>query len=253
MNPEIFILGDSHSLTLSRGKEAWEAEGRTAPIKDWAIRYVDNGNVVDLLAIEMKDGKKILHPLLDRTLISLKILNEWSRKNLVADRPHELALLFGYVQMHRICFNPRWAELSILGSSVTSPKGAIPLELIYETIVEQFSAYALAVRMLKEMGYNVSLISGPPPVDDISFVNQKLPNFKTIMESESRALCFTALTRAIAGIADANAIPFRNFAPLVSDERGFLKREFWGDGIHANATYGKIVLEELARRTAVAA
>ncbi|HSZ73674.1 MAG TPA: hypothetical protein VK779_02560 [Rhizomicrobium sp.] len=244
IEPKVFIFGDSHSTALAKGKEKACTEDSACAFCDWKVVYVDNGNVVDHLGIELKDGQALLNPILDRLLAeNLKIIDRYSRRNMLAGQAHELVLLFGYVEMHRMCFNPRWAKRAILGVETEPSGAALPPEMIYELLRHRLKSYGRGVSLLKDLGFKVSLLAGPPPVPDVEFIRDKLPKFKAIMKTRSRLAFFEALNKAMDSIARDTGVPLRNYMDTTTDADGYLLQEYWGDGIHGNAAYGKKILE----------
>jgi hypothetical protein len=246
--PEIFILGDSHLATLNNGRRALIERDPSTAFKAWSIYFVDRGGVVDNLVLELKDGRTMLNPLLERHLgANMKVIDRDTGRPLMHNRPHEIILLFGYVEMHRICFHPRWAKYKILGRSSAPLKPALSVEFVRDVLLDRFSSYALLMDQLLNYGLNISLLAGPPPVWDENFINERIPAFKHFMDPESRLAIYDSINEVLKHIAANHKIAFRNFSRDFVDNRGYLREEYWEDGVHANVAYGVELLHCLDR------
>lgn len=267
MARKVIFLTDSHMGALNLGLRQLDAESSGHRFKsDIYFIMPDVGNLSREFMLELVDGRRILNPVLVKEFsrpwappgVSVpSLLNRWTDKSPLAGTDHKVFFLWGFAEMHTFAFEREWQNYGILGeydsvSGVTAgAKGEIgrkyylPSGMIEDRLREMVGPVLDVVMYLAERGVDVATLAGPPPDPDNDAIKLNFPAF-TPAEPGTRLLIYRMLLNIFTAHAKANRYTFFEAPPQVVDSRGFRRPEYRGDGVHANAEYGRVFLESLA-------
>jgi hypothetical protein len=147
----------------------------------------------------------------------------------------------------------RNAEESIGPDSTFVPVGVVraSLKMHFKILAEAFSV------VCNESKVPVLCVPGPPPYRDGTEIVQRMSAKRNVTGDKVPQPMHSAVRLKVWKLAnevlheELSSLPLR-FVSVPSecvDEEGFLRPQFYGDGFHANAAYGALMLAQVAIAT----
>lgn len=129
----------------------------------------------------------------------------------------------------------------------------VPFDIIDENFSRQTRDLEAFLKYLGGMGYRqVVHVDAPPPIESEDFIINDLSekgDFNLNADRLSPALLRKKLWLAqrthIKGICDRQGVTYIGAPESAITQKGFLKREYWKDAVHANEHYSAKLLEAL--------
>ncbi len=251
MGDLVHILGDSHANPLRNALQSGPLAS-TACCSKVRVTYVDWGRLANTFVLHLSDGTTVLNPIIEKALDASGVYSRFTKSYFpdVAD----IALLFGYADSHIFGMREDFGGYSFECPMVSPGNPGIQKRdyflhpnILRELFLARLADYFDGVKMLRDRGVRISVLSGPPPHRDEEFIMSKLP-LPRINTPSVRKSIFYALDGAVRANANQLGICYLDGVTSFCDEDGFLKREYYGDGVHANLHYGQEVLRAVARR-----
>lgn len=113
----------------------------------------------------------------------------------------------------------------------------------------------LLLKQLPNLGFpNIIHVNAPPPIESESFILEDLKATGAVDAGEKQTRVTPALIRLklweaqakmVEDICRAHGVHCIQPPPETRDEKGFLKRDFWKDSVHANEDYSALILEQI--------
>lgn len=237
VEPLFSVVGDSHVSPLRKAI----ATGLIDADRQ-SVHYSTDGTVIDSFVMRSLSDEPVLNPLVTR---SLRIAGYLSPSGSATGLEKPLWLLFGTGESHRIGLSRDFDIHRMFGIADNESGGSMHPDLLWHLIQARLKPLGDGLELLVRLGLRPRLLFGPPPHRDVaSIIGAKYPNRPHLPTSEFRLEVYTQLEKSCAAIATEAGVEFDSLAVGKASD-GFLEREFESDGVHANASYGQRILEEL--------
>jgi hypothetical protein len=252
MPERVFVLGDSHVTALVHAIDRYGLKTPGGDSKFSAV-YVESGFLSRTFVLKLSNGQTILNPILLKVMADCGLYDRFGLQFLPAVA--DLVIGFGYAESHDFGFGGNFEGYrfaSALDASASDLRGEasdylLPDEILCELLRPRVEPLFDGLRLLQAGGFNLSLMSGPPPHRDNNFILSCHPCGHINSPAVRRAI-FYALHRVVRASAIRLNIEFIDGAKGFSDEDGFLKAEYECDGVHGNPPYGRDMLMAMAQR-----
>lgn len=242
MKSDFFIFGDSHASIL---KKSWLEHYKTLPqavqnrVK---IFRVDGGDIVYTITLDINDGTVIANPILQKSMKEIGLYNPYTNQYAIKDK--NIGLMFGFGEIHVLGFHPGWQGFGIYDTtSGQESSTCVSQHLLVEMLKLRYRRLFSLMKMLMAAGANVFLVAGPPPHKSNEFINEMQKKKLAWIPAPSIRLCLFKAMQTVAGDwAMEIGCGVLDFTDDFVDEDGYLSEEFYGDGVHANLSYGREIL-----------
>jgi hypothetical protein len=247
---KILILGDSHTQSLTNALKRWPL-GTGFGGKKLRATFVYSGRIATNFVLRLRDGKTVLNPIMEKALFEHHLYS--AHNECYFPEAADLILLFGYGNPYVFGLMRDIVGYSFDSSAPvneTSVPGTrdyfVHPEMLRELFQSGLSVYLEGVELLKNCGLNVSLLAGPPPHRDNDYIRAR-QSWPYVNAPFVRKSIFYAVDGIIREGAARIGVPYLDAVSPFCDEDGFLRKEYYGDGIHANLVYAREVLLGLPR------
>ncbi|OOG37413.1 hypothetical protein [Rhodanobacter sp. C05] len=128
---------------------------------------------------------------------------------------------------------------------------ALVVRRVLESMMAEYLALMLQIRRL--CSGPMFHIESPPPYADAVRMHADVPwgmypgMCQEISPAPFRYKLWRLHSQIVGEWCDGAAVAFVTSPPASIDEAGFMREPYYGDGAHANAAYGELVLEQMRR------
>lgn len=237
---KVIIFGDSHVGPIFHVKSFKPELFNQYLDEHTKVCWIDNGMIS--YSFVLRVGTPPSDEINPIVLMNFESHGIYSRYTKQWSNEANLVFLTGFAESHILGF--RWEWQGYKFSEDPSASDAfrwIPNAMIRETIEARLKPYFTGLTMIREAGFPVLQVAGPPPHRDVAKAVGALP-------FTLAPLARRALYRMIVDVFEEKArqIGFDFMrADFLADEEGFLSSDFEGDGVHTNEEGGKAILSQL--------
>lgn len=249
MAERIYILGDSHAKPLANAIKQWPLFGPDGAAR-FRATFVDSGLLTASFVLPLLDGRVVLNPIVEKALDDYELYSRF--RHCYFPDVADLVFLFGYADSHIFGINLEIEGYCFDSAALherpapSEPNYFIHSDILRELFRTRLATFFQGVELLRNSGLNVSVLAGPPPHRDNDYI-QPIYSWPHVNAPSVRKAIFYAIDGAVRESASRLGIPYLDAVSAFCDEDGFLRKEYYGDGVHANSVYGRDVLSLLAR------
>lgn len=128
----------------------------------------------------------------------------------------------------------------------------VPVEAVREVLAEETAPYLKLMRHLRALaGERMVQIEPPPPCPDNSTIAPHVPwsLFPDMLQEVAppwlRYKTWRLHSQLVSEWCARERIAFHACPAAAADDRGFLRQDYFQDGVHANSHYGMLLLEQM--------
>jgi hypothetical protein len=250
---KLMIVGDSHvtSLINARHDVLHDKSSTNKHVLDISVFGSDSGLIAREFTLDIKGKGIVLNPIIKKVFHEIvNIYNRYSDKRTI-DGNHELILIFGFSEVHVIGLHFIWNHYTINGIfpiSRDDKRYRLFPKMVKESLDELLSPFWAGLRILKDMGYKLTILASPPPTYEDYVISTHFPHHKLLPEPGIRKFIFESMSDIIGSKCQDIGISYLNYSHMFSNHDGFLQNKFVYDGIHANSAYGLEILKIIHKR-----
>src|SRR5271157_1096425 len=175
MPERIFVLGDSHVAPLVYAIDHYGLKALDGGSRFRAV-YVESGFLSRTFVLTLRDGRTILNPILLKVMADCGLYDRFSCQFLPAVAG--LVIGFGYAEAHDYGIGQKfdgYRFASALDPPISGAPGEtsdylLSDEMLCELFRPKVEPLFEGLRILKEAGFDLALMSGPPPHRDNNFI-----------------------------------------------------------------------------------
>jgi len=230
--PTVLVIGDSHTRALSLAASSIDSQGVDLEIR-WLMVEKDGASRGDL---PMDEALRKVKALGEGDLLVLSILGTL----------HNIYGLLRHEQPFWVCGD---------GAAETVPPGCevIPRQAVRALFRHQIHKNKRVRQLLDECCARKAFLMTPPPKGDAGFIESRISKYRDrlvseagVTEREVRLRLWQLEAQEVGDYACSKEATLISPPARCLDVDGFLAADYYGpDATHANAEYGRCVLEEL--------
>lgn len=232
----IFVFGDSHTRVLKKASIDY-VPSYSSPYFDihWMLKE-KNGKVRGDLRYE--DALKIAHEMTENDLLAVSLLGTGHN-------------IFGLIE-HEV---PLFLLDDIYIDNMLNNRYLIPFNLMYDMFISFCKKNKTLPELKKATKAKVVHLMTPPPKENNHYIKSVITRNsdseiidRIINPAEIRLKFWNIEMKAMQSVCENYGIDIVPPPPASITPAGFLSEDYYGSDVtHANAAYGKLVLEQLEK------